>query len=348
MTKSQEKFSIYKIKKGDTLASVATFFEKTQQEIKGFHNLFCEHDEFIVFDFPDHLIQLYVYPYLHYKATGIAEHLDENTYLQQNKYEGTCNYYVQYLTTEGATRNIVDFEISISHQGIFKEGHLYLIHKIAPTTIDGVLNSNDTEEVKEIIGNVAYPLQVLVQENGMWQGVVYDKAIEKRFVAAKNEINDFYKGKIIQNLLLHGEKMLCNEANFRKTFENNWLLDAFFSNIYRYYNHQQPIKETVKFALLNHVAPLSFEVEQNIGDFVIDSKHITINRKGILNDTRNRATLELAVKDSTYNATGGKAIGSYEQKIILDMKKFNIVSIYLLLSIDLQTPRSVEVKVTMI
>ena len=81
--KTQEKFSIYKIKKGDTLASVAAFFEKRQQEIKGFHNIFCEHEELIVFDFPDHLTQLYVYPYLHYKAIGIAEFLDESTYLQK-------------------------------------------------------------------------------------------------------------------------------------------------------------------------------------------------------------------------------------------------------------------------
>ena len=55
MTKTQENYSIYNIKKGDSLASVAAFFEKTQQEIKGFHNIFCEHDELIVFDFPDHL-----------------------------------------------------------------------------------------------------------------------------------------------------------------------------------------------------------------------------------------------------------------------------------------------------
>lgn len=176
---SKEKFSTYKIKKGDTLASVATSFEKTQQEIKGFHNIFCEREQYIVFDFPADLKELYVYPYMHYKAIGVAEHLDQNTYLQHNKQEGTRNYSVRYISSEAEKRTIVDFQISITHQGVFKEGHLYLIDKTSSATVDGEMTPNHTEEIKEKILDVAYPLQVLVQENGMWQEVMYDKSIKK-------------------------------------------------------------------------------------------------------------------------------------------------------------------------
>ncbi|WP_309609196.1 hypothetical protein [Flavobacterium sp.] len=347
--KPQEKFSIYDIKEGDTLASLATFFEKTQQEIKGFHNIFCEHEELIVFDFPADLKQLYVYPYLHYKAIGVAEHLDESTYLQHKKQDGTRHYNVQYISTEGEKNTVINFEINIIHKGIYTEGHLYLINKITPTTINGENDANDTEEIKEKIGNVAYPLQVLVKENGMWQEVIFDKAIKKRFEITKQEILEYYKGQTTYNMLAHAEERLCNEANFKKMFENNWLLDTVFNNVYKYYNYEHPIKETVKFELLNHVSPIAFDVEQHIGDFEFDSKLITINRKGILNDSRSRASLELAVGETEYDGTvSEKATGKFEQKIILDMKTFNIVSIYLRLSIDLQTPRSVEVKVGMI
>ena len=349
MTKEKENYSIYNIKKEDTLASVATFFEKTQQEIKGFHNIFCTSEEYIVFDLPDHLKQLYVYPYLHYKAIGVAEHLSESTYLHHNKPSGSCNYNVQYSVAEGEKNTIINFEISVIHQGIFKEGHLYLINKKATTTINGEIDINDTEEIKEKIGNIAYPLQVLVSESGMWQEVVFDKNIKNRFAAAKQEVQEYYKGKLVDDLLNHAESNLCSEAGFKKIFENNWLLDTIFSPIYKYYNYKQPIKDTVKFKLLNHTAPILFDAEQNIADFEYDSKLITIFRKGILSNTNNSRTLEKVNEDAIYDSDLSQiASGSISQKIILDLKTFNIKSIYLLANIDLQTPRKVEVKVDMI
>ncbi|WP_310554725.1 hypothetical protein [Flavobacterium sp.] len=349
MPLQQEKYSIYALKKGDTLASVATYFEKTQQEIKGFHNIFCEHSALIVYDFPYDLKQLYVFPQLHYKAIGVAEHLDQSTYLQHHTQEGTCNYSVEYVSTEGEKKTVVDFEISITQKGLFKEGYLYLIHKIAPTLINGEVTPNDTEEIKEKLGNIVYPLQVLVQENGKWQELIYDKAIKKRFATAKQEILEYNKGKLVSDLLQEAEKKLCYEERFKKMFQDNWLLGTIFSNTYRYYNHQQPIKETVKFALLNHVVPIAFDTEQTIGDFMPDSKHITINRNGISNDTRTREALEQAVGETKYDGTLSQKIDAkFEQKIILDIKTSNIVSIYLRASIDLQTPRSVRVKVAMI
>ena len=349
MTKQpKEQFSVYTIKKGDTLESVASFFEKTQQEIKGFHNIFCKHEDYIVFDFPENLEELYVYPYLHYKAIGLAEYLDENTYLHHNKQQDTQNYTVQYISGEGENKTEVNFDISITYKGVYTEGHLYVIHKISPTHIDGEITPNDTEEIKEKLLDVAYPLQILVQENGMWQQVVFDAAVKKRFETAKQEILEYFKGKTANTLLKHAEENLCHEASFKKMFENNWLLDTLFSNIYRYYNHELPIQEAVNFAMLNHSDPLTFDVEQNIGDFVLESKQITINRKGILNDSINREILEAAVGETKFDGLTTKTSGNFQQKIILDRIKFNIDSIYLLISIDLQTPRSVEVNISMV
>ena len=350
MTQQPKKqFSTYAVKKGDTLESVASFFEKTQQEIKGFHNIFCKQEDYIVFDFPENLKELYVYPYLHYKAIGVAAHLDQNTYLHHNKQVGTQNYTVQYISKEGENKTEVNFDISISRKGVYTEGHLYVIHKISPTHINGEITPNDTEEIKEKLLDIAYPLQVLVQENGMWQSIIFDAAIKKRFKTAKQEILEYYDGKTTNSILNYAEENLCHEASFKKMFENNWLLDSLFSNVYRYYNHEQPIKETVNFALLNHTAPLGFNVEQNIGDFVLASKQITISRKGILNDDVTRESIEKSIGDSAYKGDlNQKTTGDFEQKIVLDRINFNLESIYLRLSIDLQTPRSVEINISMI
>ncbi|WP_310556121.1 hypothetical protein [Flavobacterium sp.] len=58
----------------------------------------------------------------------------------------------------------------------------------------------------------------------------------------------------------------------------------------------------------------------------------------ILNDYRKRLALEQVVRETKYDdASSQKAIEIFEQKIILDMKTFNIDSIYLRAGIDLQT-----------
>jgi hypothetical protein len=344
--KTPDKFAVYTIKKGDTLATVAAFFEKSQQEIKGFHNVFCEEDDLIVIDFPKSLTQLYVYPYLHYKAIGVSEHMDQSTSLRQKKQETIANYTVQFLATEGEKRTIVDFEISLTHKAQVKQGHVYVISKISPTTLNGELDLNDTEEVKEKIVGIVYPLEVLVHDNGTWQEIIYDKAITKRFKALQSEIKDFYKGPIVHNMMAHAQEVISNEENFKKVFAHNWLLDSIFSNIYRYYNHQEPIKETFKFALLDSVPPLQFEIEQNIGEFIPESKLVTINRQGTLNDPRTRADFEKQVLEPRYDGKGAvKAAGRFEQKITLNMQTFALESIYLHAEIELQTPRSVEIKI---
>ncbi len=342
---SKEDYSIYKLKKGDTLASVAVYFEKTQDEIKGYHNLFFPYEQHIISDFPENLSQLYVYPQLHFKAMGIAQHLAQDQFLIQRKSNTMSNYTVQYRTVEGEKIITIDFEISLEHQKQFNEGHLYTINKIAPTTLNGEYFTNDTEEVKEKILDAVYPIEVMVNNDGTWHEVLYDKKVMNRFATAKKEILEFYQGETVQDLLDHAQKVLADEESFKELFAHNWLLDTLFSNVYRYYNPLVPIKEKLHFALLNHAKPLSYIVEQKVEEYREESKTIIISKKGLLNDPRTRSQFETEVEELHYDNTGEKeAKGSFEQKITLNLQTFATESIYLRSDIELQTPRSVEIK----
>jgi hypothetical protein len=327
---TKKDYSIYKIKKGDTLASVAAYFEKTQQEIKGYHNLFCIYELYIHNDFPEDLKELYVYPQLHHKAVGLDKHLSENNYLQQKKWLAIQNYTLQYHMIEGELTTTIDFEISVEHKGQSKEGHVYEINKIAPTTINGQLPPNDTEEVKEKILDTVYPIQVLVHDNGSWQKVLYDKKITKRLTQTKKEILEYYQGETVHQLLDHAQKVFAQEESFCAMFAHNWMLDAIFSNIYRYYNHLSPIEEKITFALLNKAKPVTYSIVQKIEDFTAESKTMTISKEGTLSDTRTRTDFEMEIQDPHYDNKGTREVkGNFEQKITLNM----------------QTPRSVEIKV---
>ncbi len=343
---NQKQYSVYDIKKGDTLESIATFFEKSKQEIVGFHNIYAKQDDLIGMELPTHLQQLFLYPNLHNKATGVAKHLNEN-YLHHHHHKIINRFRVQYTCTEGEQKTHVEFEISLQNKGVFKEGHVYEIYKISPTEINGEDDINDTEDVKEKILNLIYPIQVLVRENGTWQELLYDKRIVKRFEVAKREILDYYKGQLVHDLLQHAEKKMCNEKNFKELFADNWLLDTIFSNVYRYYNNNEANEEALHFALLKNVLPQKFLVLQSISNFDEDKKLVTICKKGVLNDERTRAQLEQLVQEQNFDGQGETfATGELVQNIVLNVETFALESVHLKANLDLQEKRVVEIVLT--
>ncbi len=342
---NQKQYSVYDIKKEDTLERIATFFEKSKQEIVGFHNIYAKQDDLIGMELPTHLQQLFLYPNLHFKATGVAKHLNES-YLHHHYHKILNKYRVQYTYTEGEQKMHIEFEISLQNKGVFKEGHIYEIHKISATEINSEDDTNDIEDVKEKILNLLYPIQVLVRENGTWQELLFDKRIVKRFEVAKQEILEYYKGKLVDDLLHHAEKNLCNETKFKELFADNWLLDAIFSNVYRYYNNNEATEEALHFALLKGVLPQKFMVLQKISNFDEDKKLVTVCKKGILNDERTQAQLEQLVQEQNFDEQGETfATGALEQNTVLNVETFALESVHLTASIDLHVPRVVEISV---
>lgn len=343
---NQKQYSIYNIKNNDTLESIVAFFEKSKQEIVGFHNIYAKQDDLIGMELPTHLQHLFLYPNLHNKATGVATHLNEN-YLHHQYHKIINRFRVQYTCTEGEQKTHVEFDISLQNKGVFKEGHIYEINKISATEINGEDDINDTEDVKEKILNLIYPIQVLVRENGTWQELLYDKRIVERFEVTKKEILEYYKGQLVHDLLQHAEKKLCNEKNFKELFVDNWLLDAIFSNVYRYYNNNEATEEALHFALLKSVPPQEFEVLQRISNFDGDKKLVTICKKGTLNDERTRAQLEQLVEEQNFDGFGTTyATGKLEQNIVLNVETFALQSVHLKASLDLQEKRVVEVVIS--
>jgi hypothetical protein len=343
---NQKQYSVYDIKKEDTLESIVAFFEKSKQEIVGFHNIYAKQDDLIGMELPSHLQHLFLYPNLHFKATGVAKHLNEN-YLHHHYHKIINKFRVQYLCIEGEQKTHVEFDISLQNRGVFKEGHIYEIHKISATEINGDDDLNDIENVKELLLNLIYPIQVLVRENGTWQELLYDKRIVKRFEIAKKHILEFNNGQLVDDLLDHAEKNLSNETKFKELFEDNWLLDAIFSNVYRYYNNNEATEEALHFALLKGVPPQKFMVLQMISNFDGDKKLVTICKKGTLNDERTRAQFEQLVEEQNFDGQGETfATGDLEQNIVLNVETFALESVHLKASLDLQEKRVVEIVLT--
>jgi hypothetical protein len=343
---NQKQYSVYDIKKGDTLERIATFFEKSKQEIVGFHNIYAKQDDLIGMELPSHLQQLFLFPNLHFKATGVDKHLNGN-YLHHQYHKIINNFRVQYTSTKGEEKTHVDFDISLQNKGIFKEGHIYEINKISATEINGDDDINDIENVKELLLNLIYPIQVLVRENGTWQELLYDKRIVKRFELAKEHILGYNKGQLVDDLLEYAEKNINNEISFKNLFVDNWLLDAIFSNVYRYYNNNEATEEALHFAVLKGVPSQEFMVLQSISNFDEDKKLVTVCKKGMLNDERTREQLEQLVEEQNFDGQGETfANGALEQNIVLNVETFALESIYLKANLDLQGKRVVEIVLT--
>lgn len=343
------KYKKYKIKKGDTLESISQTLEKPTHEVKSFHNIFCESNDYISVEFPKNLKELFIYPEFNEKELTLIPKVsfDEAYKLPLKPILEKMNYGVMYTIKSGDEENTVKFEVSITYKGKTSSNmHVFEVDRISKTFINDEEVNSIADELAVKTSAVLYPLELVVSNEGNWIAINNYKAINKRWSKIKEKVNDEYEGEWVEKYLLENEKMLENEDFLLNSLKKDWFLKSYFNSIYVYYSHKFKFQTNTTFPILPNCKGVSYDIEQKIEEYLDEYNLIRIEQKGELNEERSKEDLENEMDIPYYGIIDPNAVrakGNYRSLYFLNGKTNFIESLFLECSIDVAVEKKVQV-----
>jgi hypothetical protein len=92
------------------------------------------------------------------------------------------------------------------------------------------------EKIATKAGSALFPIQIKTNLHGQIAAIVNYKAIKKRWLLVKQDIEDYFKGGMAQKIVDNIETILFNEEDFKQSLYKNWFFTLYFSPLYMIYN----------------------------------------------------------------------------------------------------------------
>lgn len=349
-----KKYRVHKLKKNDTVIIVAVELGITVQELVGFHNVHCKNDDVISLEFPNHLTELLVYPYIREikkESYPTAKFVSGYT-LSCIPNPKKVSYGVMFTIFSGVNSvNTIKYKTSVLFKNKVENGFCYQIDRLSETYINDEQATLLADELAEKVAKVLYPLDIIVDQKGKFVAIANFNEIQKRWVITKEKILYDYEGQWVTDYLTLTEQTLENESNLQNALESDWFLNAFFGGIYINYTQKFKLEDTITFPILANVKSLAYKVECSIDEYLDENGQVIIDQNGVLEDARAKADFENGLPVAHYaliDEKAEKAAGTFRAKYFLKATDNSIESIYLACSIALDEPKKIEIVVSLL
>ncbi|MBF4516818.1 LysM peptidoglycan-binding domain-containing protein [Flavobacterium sp. ANB] len=284
---SPNKHRTYKIKKGDTLQSVAQELGVDAQELRRYHNIYCEIPDLIEADFKSHLELVILAP----EKSVISK--DEIIEKKPQKVSFGDNYkllflprniqkeyQVQYTTEVGEEIDILEIEIVVKWLASDEKGfHLFEIIRGQEIYINTKKPETIMDELDAKTAEILYPLKIVVDESGKWVDIYNYDEIVTRWKVVKREILDYYDGEVSENHIEIIEYALEDSDTLLKALSSDYFLRAFFNGIYVEYTADFFFEDKVSFPLEKGKESV-YNIGQKVTPYVDESGLIKVEQKG--------------------------------------------------------------------
>jgi hypothetical protein len=288
---SYDKHRTYKIRKGDTLESVAHELGIAARELRRYHNIHCSIPDLIEADFKSHLELLILAP--ENSDFTVNKNIENKTIKVSFKNDYTLpfllrgvdkNYKVHYTTEFGDQIDTIDIEVRVKWLAVDK--NKFQLFEVNKTAIHINDEAPDTmmDELGAKTAEIIYPLKIVVDGSGKWVDVYNYNEIVSRWEDTKREILDYYEGEVTNAYIEHTEYALESSKTLLASLSSDYFLRAFFNGIYVGYTANYSFENTVSFPLEKNEESL-FTVDQKVAPYLEVSGLIKVEQKGIYIDS---------------------------------------------------------------
>lgn len=283
------KHRTYKIKKGDTLESVAIDLGFDAQELRRYHNMYCDISDLIEADFSRHLEFLILAPTrnedeeVNKKPQKVS--LGENHKLPFLPKQIDESYKVKYTYEVGEETDVTEMKISVRWLATDKNKyHLFEINRAPDIYINGKIPDTLMDGLAAKTAEVLYPLKIVVDEFGKWIDVHNHGEIESRWEMIKSEILDYYEGEVVEKYIEHVESTLENSERLLSSLRSDYFLRAFFNGIHVGYTADYKFDKDLSFPLQKETESV-FRAQHKMAPNLDDAGYIRIEQKGNYTDS---------------------------------------------------------------
>jgi hypothetical protein len=286
------KYRTYKIRKGDTLNSVALELGEEARELRRYHNIYCPIADLIEADFKSHLEFLILEP--EKDKTSKKEEIEkkpekvsfgDNYKLPFLSGSVKKEYEVAYTTEFGDEIDILELKVSVEWLAEDKNGfHLLEINRGKDIYINAKAPDTVMEELDAKTAEILYPLKIVVDESGKWIDIFNYNEIVVRWKHIKREILDYYESEVTDNHIDAIEYALEDSDTLLATLSSDYFLRAFFNGIHVAYTASFSLEDKISFPLEKSKEAV-YTIEQKVSPYLDESGFIKVEQKGDYVDT---------------------------------------------------------------
>jgi len=338
-----KKYRCYKIRKGDTLQSVALELGKESQELRHYHNMRCAIPDLIEEDFKSHLELLILAPEEEESVEKSEKTTRKKVVFGSESFtipfypvNVNNSYGVKYSFQKGDEIKLLEYQASVNWLQADKNGICFFeINRLSKVKINGKEAETKVDILAEMAASVLYPLQVVVDQNGNWIDILNFETIKERWEYKKNEIVELNDGKNVLNYISEIEETLKDADSLLETFSDDWFLKTFFSGVHTCYGPNLAIEKEISFPIMPKKAVVAIDVEQKIEEHLDDANLILIRQKGEITDEK--------IKDDFL--LDSDVLGNYEAEYYLNPNHYAIEKIILQCTLDTYSSRKVTIEI---
>lgn len=284
---SHDKHRIYKIKKGDTLNSVALELGIEDRELRRYHNIYCAIPDLIEADFKSHLEFLILAP--EKSADAIEEKVEKkrekvslasNYRLPFSPERMDNSYKVKYTSKISDEIDVIELKINVKWIAVdANKYHLFEINRESDIYINGRLSDTMMSGLAVKTAEVLYPLKIVVDGSGKWIDIYNYSEIDNRWGKTKSEILDYYEGEVVESYIEHTEYVLENSERLLESLRSDYFLRTFFNGIHVEYTADYGFQNDLLFPLEKETESV-FRVQHKMAPNLDDAGFIKIEQKG--------------------------------------------------------------------
>lgn len=275
-----------KISKGTTLEELSRFFNLTPEQLKRYHNTYCPLEDLIGYDIPSHVTIIYVPPEDKETREKIFNPSGGNfiSYKSKNTLDNKKSYQRRYGVIQKTFRNDEEklkmhYEIEIKKTNTNVEINRY------PVYINHQRPDLLIEQMADKIGNILYPLQLGLNENGTIKEIVNFKEIDLRWRNLKPDLQDYYKGETAEQIIKKIDTQLKSKSRTLNKIKNSLFYLLYFLPLYEKLDDNKKHTFLQKIPFIKEQQNVLFEITISIDEEISETKKIFVQIKGKSIDT---------------------------------------------------------------
>ena len=141
------------------------------------------------------------------------------------------------------------------------------------------------EQIADSCAQAIFPIRVKTNQEGKIVKIVNHEAIKQRWIPIKENLLNYYQGKIVQEIILKTEKVLFNPKKLQQSIDKNWFFHLYFKPLYKNYSQNKPTVSTWESPVFGN-QNIKYEVQHTVAENYSPTNKILINAKGKSIDER--------------------------------------------------------------
>jgi len=353
-------YRTYKVKKRDTIFSIANNNNLDCYELIDYHNKRAENHEKIKGRLPDFLKEVILppegYTLKNGKEVWTLENLQEPNVLQESyfgklrfkPYNKDLSYGVLKKIKNGVKENTIKYNVNIRFYPTDKFG----MQTVSVNIINSKIFINDQEpslvadELAVTCTEILYPIVFQLDKNANLIEIQNHKDILKRWQKQKKTKLKYYQGKTAQDYINSFEQTINDKGLCLFYLKNDWFYHLYFNEIYSVYANDLLKEDKVFFPIIPNTNPIMFNVKKSANKFIKTNK-IKIDIKGACSDNRSKEELVNKIYYPAFYTKNRPSVkGNYRCMYILKPDNNTIQHAFLESSLELNSLKQISISIS--